>query len=550
MAKTKKVKGKGELSDRIRKRKANRKIETAQTVRTNPFEIKVNRQKHKVIGKHLTKFDKGIPGISRSKAFKKRQDTLLVEYKNKRKSNRLIDHRIGEKDAAASYEEKMFERFALENKRHHQKAGMFNIDDDDDDDDEFELTHKGESLREIEKFERPVESSDEDEGNEHSGNLKGELVTEGHFGGGVLQKTSSETQEKSWKDRMEEMIAKSKLAKQERQSEKEEVGQMTDMLDDQWRQLHNVVTSNKRKNDEEEPTEKDDFDLAVNELRLESTGNPSDRLKTESEMAKIEKEKLEKLEKERLMRMRGEQVKSKKHQSADDLDDGMDYGMDSDNEFEVMYKDGKLVSTKDDDEENEEESDEDEVGSEGESSESEEGGSDEGSDEESEEEDQYSDLDSAGEEVEGSDAEINAPPAKKKKKSEKSSVDDHIPYTFSVPGSYSALIELLDKYSLTDQHTVIERMRKCTHISLAEENKDLLVKLFGFLLEYFGDISLRVPVPMPLLDKLTVHLYELAQQFPKLTAEHSRHVILERQKLFTIYSQSKNGRGCGLSLTS
>lgn len=38
-------------------------------------------------------------------------------------------------------------------------------------------------------------------------------MTEGHFGGGVLQKTSSETQEKSWKDRMEEMIAKSKLAK-------------------------------------------------------------------------------------------------------------------------------------------------------------------------------------------------------------------------------------------------------------------------------------------------------------------------------------------------
>lgn len=32
--------------------------------------------------------------------------------------------------------------------------------------------------------------------------------------------------------------------------------------------------------------------------------------------------------------------------------------MDSDNEFEVMYKDGKLVSTKDDDEESEEESDE------------------------------------------------------------------------------------------------------------------------------------------------------------------------------------------------
>ena len=40
-------------------------------------------------------------------------------------------------------------------------------------------------------------------------------MSEGHFGGGMLQKKagSEAEQEKSWKDRMEEMIAKSKMAK-------------------------------------------------------------------------------------------------------------------------------------------------------------------------------------------------------------------------------------------------------------------------------------------------------------------------------------------------
>lgn len=40
-------------------------------------------------------------------------------------------------------------------------------------------------------------------------------MSEGHFGGGILQKKAGNEaeQEKSWKDRMEEMIAKTKMAK-------------------------------------------------------------------------------------------------------------------------------------------------------------------------------------------------------------------------------------------------------------------------------------------------------------------------------------------------
>lgn len=52
---------------------------------------------------------------------------------------------------------------------------------------------------------------------------------------------------------------------------------------------------------------------------------PTDRLKSEEELAQEEKEKLEKLEMERLQRMHGFKeglVPGKQHRSADDLDDG------------------------------------------------------------------------------------------------------------------------------------------------------------------------------------------------------------------------------------
>lgn len=70
-----------------------------------------------------------------------------------------------------------------------------------------------------------------------------------------------------------------------------------------------------------------------------------------------------------------------------------------------------------------------------------------------------------------------------------------------------------------------------------------LQRLYGFLLEYFGDLALRCPVPVDMLDKLTAHLYELSTQFPLQTSQHSKHIITERQKLFSLYCQSKGGRG-------
>ena len=61
MAKTKK---RG-LSDKVTKSKS------GQGGRPNPFEVKLNRQKHHVLGRKISKYDKGKPGVSRSKAINK-----------------------------------------------------------------------------------------------------------------------------------------------------------------------------------------------------------------------------------------------------------------------------------------------------------------------------------------------------------------------------------------------------------------------------------------------------------------------------------------------
>ena len=109
----------------------------------NPFEVRVNRKKHHVLGQRSNS-DRGLPGVSRSKAilkvicapvkallfnihsfalfffcvcgllFLQRKRTLLLEYKQRNKSNRFIDKRFGEYDEGLTPEEKMMQRFVLE----------------------------------------------------------------------------------------------------------------------------------------------------------------------------------------------------------------------------------------------------------------------------------------------------------------------------------------------------------------------------------------------------------------------------------------------------
>ncbi|XP_060598308.1 nucleolar protein 14-like, partial [Ruditapes philippinarum] len=259
-----------------------------QEKKINPFEVKVNRQKHDILGRKMSKFDKGMPGVSRSKATKRRKATLLKEYEQQFKKNRFIDKRIGEHDAALSLEEKMMKRYAMERSKSTVK-NKFNLNEEE------ELTHYGQSLADIEKFDEPVISDDDDDDDDKRAAAK--LVATEHFGG-FMQRRDPEDEKKSWKERMEDMIKDSKKKKHERQMEKEETVQMTVELDEQWKSLHSLISKNKMKGKSDDEVKKttDDYDIAVRSLQFEMKGQATDRLKSEEELAKDEKERLEKLE--------------------------------------------------------------------------------------------------------------------------------------------------------------------------------------------------------------------------------------------------------------
>ncbi|KAK5971089.1 Nucleolar protein 14 [Trichostrongylus colubriformis] len=62
-----------------------------------------------------------------------------------------------------------------------------------------------------------------------------------------------------------------------------------------------------------------------------------------------------------------------------------------------------------------------------------------------------------------------------------------------MPKKFEALVELLNKYPAAKVDTVMQRLMKCYHPSLAQGNKKLLSKLFLYVLRYYDDLSNSSP---------------------------------------------------------
>lgn len=352
--------------------------------------MKINRKKFDVLGRK-SKHDVGLPGVSRSKAINKRKETLLKEYKQKNKSNKLIDRRFGEYDTKMAPEDKILQRFAMERQRVHDKKDVYNLNEEE------ELTHYGQSLAEMEKFNDLVNSDDE---SEEKGLLSAEL-TASHFGGGggLLKKKTGDQQDqegnqraKSRQELIEELIQKSKQEKRERQVQKEEAQELTEKLDQEWKSIQALMVKKTPKAESadkpEERPKLEDYDMMVRELGFEMKAQPSEKMKTPEELAREAREKLQKLEADRLRRMMGVEVgdsaQSHIHMSADDLNDG--FILDKEDKKTLSYQDGKWNIG----EESKEDKDKDEEEGEGESGEEEESEAEEededGEEEEGEEE--------------------------------------------------------------------------------------------------------------------------------------------------------------------
>lgn len=150
----------------------------------NPFEVHLNKEKIRILGKKQ-KNDKGLPGVSRAKAIDKRKKTLLNEYKLQNKSNKFNDKRIGEKNHNLTEDDKTIARFTAVRVKAHNKKNIFNLADDE------VLTHRGQTLSEIEKFDDP-RSDDESLEDGEPGKLGSDFVGEAHFGGGLLKNRNKE----------------------------------------------------------------------------------------------------------------------------------------------------------------------------------------------------------------------------------------------------------------------------------------------------------------------------------------------------------------------
>ncbi|XP_075004725.1 nucleolar protein 14 isoform X2 [Calonectris borealis] len=508
-------------------------------VKSNPFEVKVNRQKFNILGRK-TKNDVGLPGVSRSKAIKKRTQTLLKEYKEREKTNVFKDKRFGEYNTKISPEEKMIRRFTLERQQNYGKKNIYNLNEDE------ELTHYGQSLAEIEKLNDIIDS---DSDTEERGTLSAEL-TAAHFGGGggLLRKKASSAQQdeeeekpKSRKELIEEMIAKSKQEKQERQTRRESALELTEKLDNDWKEIQTLIArktpKSERKDKEVEKPKPDEYDMIVRELGFEMKAKPSERMKTEEELAKEEQARLQKLEADRLRRMRGidEQANKKKpsHVSADDLADS--FILDKDDRRLLSYKDGKInIENEEEEEEEDEEEEEEEGGKEDHENEEESEEESANEDEEGGAADSHSDLESdleSEEEAEGNKEQ------KKHKTNENESqnveeldpkmeaTESELPYTFAVPESYEMFKSLLAGRTIEQQLIILERIQKCNHPSLAVGNKAKLEKLFGFLLEYIGELATLDLPELRTIDKLVLPLYNLCQMFPEAASDSIKFIL-------------------------
>ncbi|XP_017780052.1 PREDICTED: nucleolar protein 14 homolog [Nicrophorus vespilloides] len=527
----------------------------------NPFEVHINKEKIRVLGKKA-KNDRGLPGVSRAKALQKRKNTILPEYKVQNKSNQFTDKRIGEKNRSLSADEKSIARYTAVRMNQHKKKSIYNLADDE------VLTHKGQTLSEIEKFEDVPHSDDDDDevdGQRNSGRLDSSFVEDAHFGGGMLKKADGA---KSHKDLIEQLIMESKKRKAEMQKQKMANSDLTDKLDSEWKDLLPIVTNSNKKEEELAAAKVDDYDKVMRELKFEARGTPSDKLKTEDDIAKEEKDKLERLERERLERMKGNvfDAASTKivHRSADDLDDNFAYDSDTP-DVTLSYNDGKSnvpMEDEDKEEENENEDVEEEVEEEELETESEDDMSDLKEDEESSSEDEdipiveakvLSKKESATKLINGKHK-LDEPEEDETKRSKLDIKDPEkikedlmfrkemmeearkeLPYTFALPENYEQLQELLKDKPSHHQSVIIERMIKCNHPSLKEGNKDELGHLFAYLLQHLSDICCDiedckdVKHCFDVFACMTPQFFDLAQLNPETSHRSLIEVFKEKQ---------------------
>ncbi|XP_059084097.1 nucleolar protein 14-like [Tigriopus californicus] len=495
-------------------------------VKNNPFERRFGRDKHRVLNRRsgagmgtgaaaatgANARVLGQPGVQKGRALLKRQDTLLREFRTKDKDNLLLDRRIGRE--GQDQEAGQVARFALEKKFQAKRASVFQLGDEEDASDV--LTHFGRNLEEIERYDNPA-SDDEDQDDRQAKALEASFVSESHFGG-FMTKSDVEFAEGKANTRqqwIESMISESKRKKAEKQKSQAENQDLTQDLDQKWKSIWGQVKTDghihtKQTKDAAEaavkPEQPDPYDVLVRELTFETQGKvATERTKTQEEIIREEKEKLEKLEVARRQRMEGE-LETPALANQAEVDDE------------------ESASGEEESEGEEEQEDEEEEG---------------------EQEDDHSDLEDSDEDMEPTE---KSSKSVKKKVWQSPSIDEkvkimeearrEIPYTFKVPQTFEELAGHFSQRSPQDHSTIIQRIIKCNHPQFGDNNKLELQTLFACLLQYVNDCAIDFDPDInedneseelvQTIQAIVPHLYDLAHFSPQPAAKAISGVLQEK----------------------
>lgn len=461
----------------------------------------------------------------------------------------ILDRRFGENDPTMAPEDKMLARFAREKQRSHKKSSMFDLEDDGPMEG---LTHGGKSLQfdddePIDDFQEEDLDYDSDVSERDIQRLK-RLRSMAEVEG---EDDDQPERKKTKKEVMEEIIAKSKMHKYERQAAKEVDEDLRAELDKDLPNIQMLLTTsgkNSKRPDgdaghvssiagvDRDAFERN-FDLQVKSLAQDKRAQPSDRTKTEEEKAEEESKRLKELEEKRQKRMRGEEVSDSdedevgKNQSKDHPDDmdtedeeeddfGLGHGIRArptatelgfDDEDDFIIDDDLVASGSELDLADSDDDEDDDV------SESQ-GASDE-------EEDEF--TKGLLNEEEAKNPMFHADADSKSAAADKSD-EQGLPFTFPCPQSCAELQSVAKTYPPKSLPVIVQRIRALYHPKLDSRNKE---KLGNFAMALVDFVALpwneKTSPSFAVLESVIRHIHSLAKMFPSEIGKRFRHHILE-----------------------
>lgn len=320
----------------------------------NPFEIKNTKGKSYKFDPLNGPVAVGKPGISKQIGEEQRLRAYNVKKQLKNRRGGINDKRFGERDKNLTEEEKMLERFTRERQsQSKRKANLYNLDDDDDNDEYSNgfgdhLTHLGNDLSQEIDEDDNLDDQFFSTKNSKRSHYEEDSLGFDNIDGPPRKKTKAEV--------MQEIIAKSKFYKQERQKAQrkleDEIENVDNEFDDVMAELfesNNNNNNNNQKSNSIKPTSVNDaeYDMNVKKLLLDRRAVPADRTKTEEELLKEAEQKKKELEQQRLDRMNGILIDEEgEEKGVEDLDDGFWESEDEDNEF---LNEEDIIADSDDD---------------------------------------------------------------------------------------------------------------------------------------------------------------------------------------------------------